>query len=170
MNKELIEKAKKVKLIILDVDGVLTDGSICYGTDGNRDIEIKTFHAHDGFGISRAIRLRIPVAVITGRRSRIVQRRAKELGIKDLFQGSEDKLPAYKRLKRLYRLTDEQIAYMGDDVPDLVVLNQVGLGAAPKSAVPEVRRSIDYVSSLDGGHGAAREFIDLILRAQKKTN
>ncbi|MGA9365386.1 MAG: HAD hydrolase family protein [Bacteroidota bacterium] len=169
MNRELLEKAKRIKLIILDVDGVLTDGGICYGTDGSRDIEIKTFHAHDGFGISRAINLGIHVAVITGRRSRIVQRRAKELGIKDIFQGSEDKLPAYMKLKRRYRVTDEQVACMGDDVPDLALLNCVGLSATTKDAVPEVRRSVDYVSSLGGGQGAAREFIDLILRAQKKT-
>jgi 3-deoxy-D-manno-octulosonate 8-phosphate phosphatase (KDO 8-P phosphatase) len=112
--------------------------------------------------------LGIPVAVITGRRSRIVQRRAKELGIKDVFEGSEDKLPAYMKLKRRHRVTNEQVACLGDDVPDLALLNRVGLSAATKGAIPEVRRSVDYVSSLDGGHGAAREFIDLILRAQKK--
>jgi 3-deoxy-D-manno-octulosonate 8-phosphate phosphatase (KDO 8-P phosphatase) len=169
MNSELLEKAKRIKLIILDVDGVLTDGSICYGSDGRRDIETKTFHAQDGFGISRAISLGIPVALVTGRRSRIVQRRAKELGIKDIFQGSEDKLSAYMKLKRRYRVADEEVACMGDDVPDLVLLNRVGLSATPKTAVAEVQRSVDYVSSLGGGQGAAREFIDLILRAQKKT-
>lgn len=168
MTRELLEKAQRIKLIILDVDGVLTDGSICYGTDGSRDIEIKTFHAHDGFGITRAINLGIPVAVITGRRSRIVQRRAMELGIRDVFQGSENKLLAHMKLKRRYRLADEEMAYMGDDVPDLVVSNRVGLSAATRSAVPEVKRSVDYVSSLEGGQGAVREFVDLILRAQKK--
>lgn len=168
MRKGFREKAQKIKLIILDVDGVLTDGSICYGTEGKREFEMKVFHARDGFGTSRAVRLGIPVAFITGRRSRIVERRAKELGIKNLFQVSEDKLPAYKRLKRRYRLTDEQIAYMGDDVPDLELLKLVGLSAAPKSAVRQVRQSVDHVSSLDGGKGAVREFVDLILRAQKK--
>jgi 3-deoxy-D-manno-octulosonate 8-phosphate phosphatase (KDO 8-P phosphatase) len=168
MRKGLREKAQKIKLIILDVDGVLTDGSICYGTDGSRDVEVKAFHAHDGFGISRAVESGIPVAVITGRRSRIVERRAKELGIEDLYQGSEDKLPAYRKLKRRYRLADDEIAYMADDVTDLVLLNRVGLSAAPKSAVPEVRQSVDYVTSLGGGQGAVRELIDLILRVQKK--
>jgi 3-deoxy-D-manno-octulosonate 8-phosphate phosphatase (KDO 8-P phosphatase) len=168
MNRELLEKAKRIKLIILDVDGVLTDGTITYGIDRERDIELKTFHAHDGFGISRAISLGIPVAVITGRRSRIVERRAKELGIKDTFQGSEVKLPAYMKLKRRYRVADKKVAYMGDDVLDLALVKRVGLSAATKDAVPEVRQSVDYVSSLDGGRGAAREFIDLILRAQKK--
>jgi 3-deoxy-D-manno-octulosonate 8-phosphate phosphatase (KDO 8-P phosphatase) len=168
MNNKLLQKARRIKLIILDVDGVLTDGSISYGADGRRDLETKTFHVHDGFGISRAIKLGIPVAVISGRRSRIVERRAKELGIKHVDQGSEDKLPAYKRLKRRYRLSSNEVAYMGDDVPDLVVLNRVGLSAATKSAIPEVTRSVDYVSSLGGGQGAVREFIDLILRAQNK--
>ena len=122
MKKDLLKKAKKIKLIILDVDGVLTDGSICYGRDSSRDLEIKAFHAHDGFGISRAVRLGIPVAIITARRSRIVERRGKELGIKDIFQGSEDKLPSYDKLKRRYKLGDDEIAYMGDDVPDLVAM------------------------------------------------
>jgi 3-deoxy-D-manno-octulosonate 8-phosphate phosphatase (KDO 8-P phosphatase) len=168
MPSQLLKKAQRIKLIILDVDGVLSDGSISYGTDASRDLETKSFHVHDGFGISRAIKLGIPVAVISGRRSRIMERRSKELGIKDVDQGSEDKLPAYKRLKRRYRVSNEEVAYMGDDVPDLVVLSRAGLSAATKSAVPEVRQSVDYVSSLGGGQGAVREFIDLILRAQKK--
>jgi 3-deoxy-D-manno-octulosonate 8-phosphate phosphatase (KDO 8-P phosphatase) len=168
MSSQLVKKAQRIKLIILDVDGVLTDGSISYGTNASRDLETKTFHVHDGFGISRAIKLGIPIAVISGRRSRIMERRAKELGIKDVDQGSEDKLPAYKRLKRRYRVSNEEVAYMGDDVPDLVFLSRVGFSAAPKGAVPEVRRCVDYVSSLGGGQGAVREFIDLILRAQKK--
>jgi 3-deoxy-D-manno-octulosonate 8-phosphate phosphatase (KDO 8-P phosphatase) len=168
MNREVLEKAKKVRLILLDADGVLTDGSIQYGANGNRVFEVKAFSAHDGLGISRAIKFGIPVAVISGRRSRILQWRAKELGIRYLFQGEEDKLSAYKRLKRQFRLKDEEIASVGDDLPDLLLLNQVGFSAAPKSAVPEVRRSVDYVSSLGGGQGAVREFIDLILRAQKK--
>jgi 3-deoxy-D-manno-octulosonate 8-phosphate phosphatase (KDO 8-P phosphatase) len=168
MSRELLDKAKKIKLIILDADGVLTDGSIQYGASGNRVFEVKAFSAHDGLGISRAIKFGIPVAVISGRRSRILQWRAKELGIRDLFQGEEDKHSAYRRLKRQFRLDDEEIACMGDDLPDSVLLNRVGLSAAPKSAVPEVQRSVDYVSSLGGGHGAVRDFIDLILRAQKK--
>jgi 3-deoxy-D-manno-octulosonate 8-phosphate phosphatase (KDO 8-P phosphatase) len=168
MSSQLVKKAQRIKLIILDVDGVLTDGSISYGTDSSRDLETKTFHVHDGFGIFRAIKLGIPVAIITGRRSRITERRAKELGIKHVDQGLEDKLPAYKRLKRRYRVSSEEVAYMGDDVPDMVVLSRVGLSAATKNAVPEVRRSVDYVSSFGGGQGAAREFIDLILRGQGK--
>jgi 3-deoxy-D-manno-octulosonate 8-phosphate phosphatase (KDO 8-P phosphatase) len=168
MNKKLTEKARKIKVIILDVDGVLTDGSITYGTGKDGDTETKTFNVHDGFGISRAISLGLRVAVISGRRSRIVDRRAKELGIRDVFQGSEHKLPAYIKLKRRYRVADEEVAYMGDDVPDLALLSRVGLSAAPKSATPEVRWSVNYVSPLEGGHGAVRGFIDLILRAQKK--
>ena len=167
-NKELHRKARKIKLVVLDADGVLSDGSIFYGTFANQDLELKVFHAQDGFGISRAIGLGIPISVITGRRSRIIQRRGKELGIREIYQGFEDKLSAYRKLKRRYQLADEEIAYMGDDAPDLALLKRVGLSAAPKSAVSEVRRLVDYVSTLDGGRGAVREFIDLILRAQKK--
>jgi 3-deoxy-D-manno-octulosonate 8-phosphate phosphatase (KDO 8-P phosphatase) len=168
MNRALIEKARKIKLIIFDVDGVLTDGGITYGSEGDREIETKTFHAHDGFGISRAIKSGISIAFITGRRSIVVERRARELGVSALFQGSEDKLPPYRKLKRRYSVTDKEVACMGDDVPDLVVLNRVGLSAAPRSALPEVKQAVDYVSRLDGGQGAVREFIDLILQSQNK--
>ncbi|MEK6570327.1 MAG: HAD hydrolase family protein [Bacteroidota bacterium] len=168
MHNGLLKKAQKIRLIILDADGVLSDGNIIYGALGRTELELKAFNAHDGFGISRAIELGVPVAIITGRRSQIVSRRARELGIKDVFQGSEDKLPSYDKLKLRYKLGDEEIAYMGDDVPDLILLKKVGLSATTKSAVPEVKRSVDYVSMLGGGQGAVREFIDLILRTQKK--
>ena len=166
--KEVLRNARKIKLVILDADGVLTDGSIFYGLSREGDFELKAFHAHDGFGISRSIQLGLPVSIITGRRSAIVERRAKELGIRELYQGSDNKRPAYEKAKRRHRLRDEEIAYMGDDLLDLVLLKRVGLSAAAGSALPEVKRAVHYVSSLNGGEGAVREFIDLILRAQKK--
>lgn len=166
--KKILSKARRIRLVILDVDGVLTEGSIIYGMSGREDFEVKVFNAHDGFGICRAIRSGLPVCIISGRESRIVERRAEELGVKDLFQGFEEKLPAYERIKRRYRLKDDEIAYMGDDVPDIALLKKVGLSAATKNALPEVKRSVDYISKLGGGQGAAREFIDLILHAQRK--
>ena len=166
--KRLIEKAKKIKLIILDADGVLTEGKIVYGTSRRIETELMSFHVHDGFGIVRAIGLGLPIVIISGRRSRILERRAKELGIREVYQGSKNKLRAYESVRKRHGLCDEEIAYMGDDVPDLVLLERVGLSAATGSAVPEVKRSVDYVSRSDGGRGAVREFIDLVLRAQKK--
>ena len=166
--RDLLKIARKIKMVILDTDGVLTDASIVYGNSERRNFEFKAFNAHDGFGISRAINAGLPVCIITGRRSRLVERRARELGIRELHQGSDNKLPAYERIKRRHRLGDEEIAYMGDDILDLVLLKRVGLSAAPRNAVPEVKHSVDYVSTLGGGQGAVREFIDLILRAQRK--
>lgn len=168
MRKELLNKAQKIKLIILDADGVLTEGRIVYGTSRGTEMELMSFHVHDGFGIVRAIGLGMPIVIISGRRSRILERRAKELGIREMYQGSKNKLHPYESVKKRHGLRDEEIAYMGDDIPDLVLLKLVGLSAAAGSAVPEVKRAVDYVSSLNGGEGAVREFIDLILRAQKK--
>ena len=168
MRKELLKKAKKIKLVILDADGVLTGGRIDYATSRGIDMELMSFHVHDGFGIVRAIGLGMPIVIISGRRSRILKRRANELDIRELYQGSENKLHPYESVKKRHGLRDEEIAYMGDDVPDLVLLKRVGLSAATGSAVPEVKRAVDYVSRSDGGRGAVREFIDLILRVQKK--
>ncbi len=165
--KAIVKRAKKIKLVILDADGVLTDGSIIYGTSRKANFELRIFNAHDGFGIHRAIQRGLPVCIITGRHSTILERRARELGISELYQGAENKLPAYEKAKRRHRLKDDEIAYMGDDVLDLVILECVGLSAATQSAMPEVKRSVHYVSSLEGGKGAVREFIDLILRAQR---
>jgi len=162
------QKARKIRFILLDVDGVLTDGRIYYGTQGGEDVELKAFHAHDGFGISRAVKVGIPVGFITGRRSETVERRARELGVKDLFQGAENKLEAYERAKRRHRLKDEEIAYMGDDIPDLEVLHRVGLSGTTNAALSEVKRAVDFISTLGGGEGAVRQFIDLILLAQRK--
>jgi 3-deoxy-D-manno-octulosonate 8-phosphate phosphatase (KDO 8-P phosphatase) len=164
----LLKKASRVKFVLLDVDGVLTDGSIIYGAFDGEDFEIKAFHVQDGFGISRALKAGLAVGVITGRRSRVVERRARELGIRDIYQGSDNKLPAYEKIKREHGLVDERIAYMGDDILDLVLLKRVGFSGAPVDARREVKRSVDYVSESKGGRGAVRDFIDLILRAQKK--
>jgi len=162
----LLPKLRKIKAIFLDVDGVLTDGSIIYGNNG---AEMKAFDIKDGFGITNAISNGIRVGIITGRQSELVKRRATELGIVDLYQGSIDKVTPFEKIKKGYSLDSSEIAYVGDDVLDLPLLGKVGLSAAPSNAVREVRTKVDYVSKARGGQGAVREIIDLILKAQKKT-
>lgn len=161
----LSSKLRNIRLLLLDVDGVLTDGRIVYSDDG---IENKMFHAHDGFGILRARELGLQIGIITGRVSPAVDRRAEELGIEDVYQNFMDKVSAFEEIKQKYGLANDQIAYIGDDAFDLPLLQLVGVSAAPKDAVPEVRRKVDYVTRLEGGRGAAREFIDVILKAQNK--
>lgn len=165
MKKELKERLKKIKLLILDVDGVLTDGSIVYSSNGE---EIKTFNVHDGYGIEILRQEGIPVAIITGRISQIVEKRAKDLKIEDLIQGTIDKVPAAESFARKYNITFEEIAFMGDDLFDIPLLQRVGFSCAPKNARKEVKRIVHYVTKKEGGKGAVREVIDMILEAQKK--
>ncbi|MCL4510239.1 MAG: HAD hydrolase family protein [Bacteroidetes bacterium] len=161
----LLPKLKKIKVILLDVDGVLTDGTIIYGSDG---LELKAFDSKDGFGITNAIKSGIKVGIITARKSEVVKRRATELGIVDLYQGSLDKITPFEEIKNVYSLSESEIAYVGDDILDLPLLQKVGLSAAPANAVREVKMKVDYVTKARGGQGAVREVIDLILKAQKK--
>lgn len=166
--RSVLEKARPIKLILLDVDGVLTDGSITYGrfSENGEPVEIKTFDVHDGYGIVQAIEKGIKVGIITARNSKIVQLRAEELGITDVYQGSFNKLDAYDDITTKYKVNDNEVAYMGDDLFDVPVLMKVGLSAAPASARPEVKRRVDYVTTAEGGRGAVREFIDLIFKAK----
>lgn len=165
MKKELKERLKKIKLLILDVDGVLTDGSIVYSSNGE---EIKTFNVHDGYGIELLRQQGIPVAIITGRNSQIVEKRAKDLKIEDLIQGTIDKVPAAETFAKKYNITFEEMAFMGDDLFDIPLLQKVGFSAAPKNARKEVKRIVHYVTKLEGGKGAVREVIDMILEARRK--
>jgi 3-deoxy-D-manno-octulosonate 8-phosphate phosphatase (KDO 8-P phosphatase) len=164
-HQNIVSKLRKIKAILLDVDGVLTDGAIIYGIDG---LELKVFDSQDGFGIVNAIEQGIRVGIITARKSEVVERRAADLGIVDLFQGSIDKLTPYESVKRTYSLNDAEIAYVGDDLLDLPLLQRVGFSAAPANAVRDVKMKVDYVAKVKGGHGAVREVIDMILKAQKK--
>lgn len=161
----LAQKLRKIKCVLLDVDGVLTDGAIIYGIDG---IELKVFDSQDGFGIVNAIKQGIRVGIITARKSEVVERRAADLGIVDLYQGSIDKLTPYEKLKKEHSLNDSDITYIGDDLLDLPLLQKVGFSAAPANAVRDVKMKVDYVAKSRGGHGAVREVIDLIMKAQKK--
>jgi 3-deoxy-D-manno-octulosonate 8-phosphate phosphatase (KDO 8-P phosphatase) len=164
--KIIIEKAKNIRLILLDVDGVLTNGAITYGKINDEPVEIKSFDVHDGYGIVKAIERGIAVGIITARNSHIVTLRAQELGITDVYQGSFNKIDAFEDVKKRYNATDTETAFMGDDLFDIPVLLRVGLSAAPSNARPEVKRKVDIITKAAGGRGAVREFIDIIFKAQ----
>ena len=156
-------RAVRVKLIIFDVDGVLTDGGIYVGPHGEL---FKPFHVRDGMGITLAHRAGLATAIITGRASEQVTRRAAELHITEVYQGALDKRTAYQELKEKRGLTDDEVAYVGDDLIDLPLLLQVGFPAAVADATDEVRACAAYISREPGGHGAARDIIEFILKAQ----
>lgn len=155
--------APAIKLLALDVDGVLTDGSVTYSNLGD---ETKSFNIKDGLGIKLAQRAGIEVVIITGRTSKLLERRASELGIEKLVQGREDKLTALNTLIEPMNIGLNECAYMGDDLPDLSAIHSVALGTCPADAVPDVRETADWVSSQAGGRGAVRELIEAILRAR----
>lgn len=158
---ELSEKAKKIKLLILDVDGVMTDGSIIMDHEGN---ELKRFHVRDGHGIKMLGRAGIMTAIISGRKSKVVEIRAKELGITEVFQKIYKKSEVYEQLLSKYDYKDENIAFMGDDVVDQELLKKAGLSASPADAEEVAKKHADLVMTKNGGRGAVREFIDIILK------
>ena len=161
--KTAIEAAKKIKLLVLDVDGVLTDGRITYTSGGE---EIKSFNVRDGHAIKLAMRAGLDVAIITGRESSIVSRRAEELGINFVYQGAVDKMQALKAIIFESGIEAQQIAYMGDDVVDIPVLRSAGLSCAPADAPAEVLERAVFVADAKGGKGAGRELIFFILEKQ----
>ena len=163
MSNELLQRARAVKLAIFDVDGVLTDGRLYFLPDGS---EFKTFNTLDGHGIKMLIASGVQTAIISGRKTPVVERRAQNLGIQHLFQGREDNLVVLDSLLAELGLNYEQVAYLGDDLPDLPVIRRVGLGMAVASADGFVRQHAHGVTQARGGEGAAREFCELILRAQ----
>ena len=161
----IVEAAKRIKLIALDVDGVLTDGRITYSSSGE---ELKSFNVRDGHAIKMAFRAGLNVAVITGRESPMVQRRCAELGIKLLYQGIKEKRVILDDVMERTGHTSSEIAYMGDDVVDLPVMMSVGLGCSPSDAAPEVLQRSDLVTTALGGNGAVRELVFFILQTQGK--
>jgi len=161
--KQLTGAAKKIKLLIMDVDGVLTDGSIILDNKGN---EFKAFHVRDGHGIKLLIRAGVNAAIITGRQSEVVERRAKELGITEVHQNSRNKIEAYDRIKKKFSLGDDEIAYVGDDVVDLPLMRRAGLSFAVADSPDEVKSYATAVTKNKGGKCAAREIIELILKAR----
>jgi 3-deoxy-D-manno-octulosonate 8-phosphate phosphatase (KDO 8-P phosphatase) len=162
-------RAKKIKLLLMDVDGVLSDGSIYYlvGRD-TRAREIKAFNSLDGAGIRLAQRAGLRTGIITGRQSPAVAYRARELEMNYLEMDAFQKLPAYEKILRSSRLRDDQICYVGDDVTDVPLFNHVGLAVATPNGHAEARKRAHFVTRTHGGHGAVREVIDLLLRAQGK--
>jgi 3-deoxy-D-manno-octulosonate 8-phosphate phosphatase (KDO 8-P phosphatase) len=155
---------QNIKLLLLDVDGVMTDGGIYYSNSGD---EFKKFNIQDGYGIRKLHQAGIKVGIITGRTSKIVEKRAQDLGITEVHQNLDNKLEAYESIKKKYNLIDAHIAYIGDDEFDLAVLKSAGFSAAPADALPVVKKQVHYVCSRGGGHGAVREVIDLILKYQR---
>jgi len=159
------KKAQKIKLLLLDVDGVLTDGQIVMDDRGQ---ETKHFDARDGHGIRLLIRAGIEVGLITGRFSKVVDHRAKDLGIRMVYQKVYNKIEVYREIKRRTGLKDHEIAYVGDDLMDIPVLKKVGLAMTVKDCWGDLKRAVDYVSTKKGGRGAVREMAELLLIAQGK--
>lgn len=164
MKKKKVPDLKKIKFILMDLDGCLTTGHIILSSSGE---DIKMFHTHDGFGITRGIELGLKFAVISGRSSEVNRIRIKKLGIHYLFESIDDKLIPCNELKKKYNLRDENFAYIGDDDFDIPLLKKVGFSCCPKSAVSEVKKNVNYICKKNGGEGAVRELIDLVLKAQK---
>jgi 3-deoxy-D-manno-octulosonate 8-phosphate phosphatase (KDO 8-P phosphatase) len=160
---DLSSKASRIKLLLFDVDGVLTDGRVFVHADGT---ESKAFAIRDGIAMVWAQRAGLRVGFLSARTSATTLHRAAQLGVTLVHQGVSSKLDAYERILAEQRLRDEEVAYMGDDIVDLAVLGRVGLAAAPADAVDEVRSRVAWVSTREGGANAARELIEVILRAQ----
>jgi 3-deoxy-D-manno-octulosonate 8-phosphate phosphatase (KDO 8-P phosphatase) len=161
----LLRKARRIKMVLIDVDGVMTDGGLYYTAEGN---ELKRFHAHDGYGVVRAREHGLKIGIISGRSTPIVTARARVLKIDDVYQDRMDKVNAMREVQERYGFRDEEFAFIGDDLFDLPLLAIVGLSAAPGNALPQVRRAVHYVARHTGGNGAVREVLDLILDSQTK--
>ena len=160
---EVAARAARVRLMIFDVDGVLTDGSLTYGAEGE---QVKTFNVHDGLGIKLLQEAGIKTAIISARRTPIVLARAKDLGIEYVHQGGHDKLTPFKAMLAQLNLTEEQVGFIGDDVVDLPILTRVGFAVSVPNGRPEVQQRAHHVTSAAGGRGAVREVCELLLHAQ----
>lgn len=155
----------KISFVLMDLDGVLTDGSIIYTDKGE---QLKIFYAHDGHGIERGHNLGLKFGIISGRKSAANNHRAERIKIEELHQDCKDKVAAYEEIRAKYKLQAENFCFIGDDVFDMPLLDKVAFSCAPKNGIKEVRDSVHYVTELEGGKGAVREVIDLILRKQGK--
>jgi len=158
---DLAKRIKKIKMVLLDVDGVLTDGGIYYSADG---VEMKRFNAQDGYGVARAREHGLKIGIISGRSTPVVDTRAREMNADEVVQGSSDKLATMTEVAKRHGLAPEQMAFIGDDLFDLPLLKAVGFSAAPKNARPEVKKAVHYVTPSPGGHGAVRELMEFILK------
>lgn len=166
---EIEARAQRIRMLLMDCDGVLTDGSVIYTAKGNDAAELtKVFHIHDGQGLRLAKQVGLKLGLISGRASRALELRARELAFDYLYQSAADKLIIYQQLKQAEQLRDEQIAYIGDDLPDLPLLLRAGFGIAVADAVPDVIQRAHYITTKPGGRGAVREVVELILRTQNR--
>ena len=166
MNEDVLQRARGVRLAIFDVDGVMTDGTLWIGARGEA---MKAFNIQDGNGLKLLQKAGIDTAIISGRKSAAVARRAKELAIAHVIQGTgDDKVPAFERLLKKVGLSADACSFMGDDIQDLAVMKRCGLAVAPSNGVEAVRSSAHYVTKAHGGRGAVRELCDLVIRAQGK--
>ncbi len=159
------EKLKNIKLLLLDVDGVLTDGKIVYTDSGE---QIKAFDVKDGHGLKLLMRSGAEVVLITGRESKVVLHRARDLGIQEVYQKVTNKIEIYEKILKEKNLEDIHVGFVGDDLIDIPVLKRVGFSAAVEDAIPEVKEIVDYVTSKKGGEGAVREVCELLLKSQNK--
>ena len=163
MTKQILEKAARIKLVIFDVDGVLTDGSLFYGDDG---LEYKAFNSHDGHGMKMLQKSGVEVGIITGRTSEVVKHRMQNLNVNHVYQGQLDKLPAFNLLINKLKLDVDEVAYVGDDVVDLPIMIRVGLAITVPNGHDLVKKHSHWVCNQAGGKGAAREVCELIMQAQ----
>ncbi|WP_223669422.1 3-deoxy-manno-octulosonate-8-phosphatase KdsC [Kangiella shandongensis] len=162
-SEELLSKARRIKLLICDVDGVLSNGQVIIGNHGE---ELKTFNIKDGFGLKSLMKHGIEVAIITGRNSEIVAKRCQELSIKHYYQGQQDKIAAYDELCEKLSIQPSQVCHVGDDLPDLPLMRRSGLGVTVADGHWFVREHADWVTPSHGGFGAVREITDMILESQ----
>ncbi|MDI6776884.1 MAG: HAD-IIIA family hydrolase [Syntrophales bacterium] len=165
MTEELLKKIRQIRLLILDVDGVLTDGRIIMDDTGR---ETKNFDVKDGHGLKILMRHGIDVVFLTGRRSEVVEHRAKDLGIGEVHQGIWNKVEPLEEILRRRNLARDHVAYVGDDVVDIPLLKRVGFSVAVADASEDVKKAVDYVTKKNGGRGAVREVCEIILKAQEK--
>ncbi|MCF6253807.1 MAG: HAD hydrolase family protein [Thiomicrorhabdus sp.] len=163
ISEEIAQKAQKIKLLILDVDGVLTNNMLIYSEDGQ---EHKAFHTRDGHGMVLLQKSQVDIAIITGRKSQLVTNRMNDLKVKHVYQGIPDKLPTFLKLVEDLNLSLDEIAYIGDDILDLPILIRIGLAITPADGDDEVKSRVDYVSPFNGGKGCVREACEIIMRSQ----
>jgi len=161
--QEIIEKASQIKLVIFDVDGVLTDGSLFLDNNG---MEYKAFYSRDGLGMKMLQKTNVKIAIITGRSSEVVSHRMKSMGVEHVYQGQDDKLIAYEKIKSELQLSADEIAYVGDDIVDLPVMKKVGFAIAVQDAHPLVIKHAHWQTPHTGGRGAARDVCELVMEAQ----
>lgn len=169
MKKQIFSNLKKIKLIIFDVDGVLTDGKIIIGSNKT---EYKNFNVKDGTGVTLGHYSGIKFAIISGRYSKVISIRARELGIKYVYQNVMEKIKPYENLKRKLKLKDDEICFIGDEIIDIPIMEKCGFAAAPADCIQEIKKYVDYICKNKGGEGCAREIIDMIIKDQglwKKT-